>query len=43
LEKTAKNFALLDHLQIFAEFLHGLDPEHALSLLGDSSLRHTSK
>lgn len=29
LEKTAKNFALLDHLQIFAEFLHGLRPKRS--------------
>jgi hypothetical protein len=26
-EKIAKNLALLDRLQIFAEFLHGLDPK----------------
>jgi hypothetical protein len=26
-EETAKDFALIDHLQIFAELLHGLDPE----------------
>jgi hypothetical protein len=25
-EKIAKNLALLDRLQNFAEFLHGLDP-----------------
>ena len=29
IEKIAKNFALLDPLQIFAEFLHGLDPKRA--------------
>jgi hypothetical protein len=26
-EKIAKNFALLDRLQNFAEFPHGLDPD----------------
>jgi len=26
-EKIAKNFALLDRLQNFAEFPHGLDPK----------------
>jgi hypothetical protein len=31
-KKAAKNFALLDHLQIFAEFLHDLDPERQFAV-----------
>ena len=32
IEKLAKNFALLDPLQIFAEFSHGLDPERPFAV-----------
>jgi hypothetical protein len=31
-EKIEKNLALLDRLQNFAEFLHGLDPERKTSV-----------
>ncbi|HZZ22048.1 MAG TPA: hypothetical protein VFE60_05500 [Roseiarcus sp.] len=31
-EKIAKNLALLDRLQNFAEFLHDLDPERAFKI-----------
>jgi hypothetical protein len=42
-EKIAKNFALLDRLQIFAEFLHGLDPEGDLLVRRDGWLESASK